>query len=439
MVDNEYISRVIDKKIEAYLMTFKAVSIEGPKWCGKTKTSMQFAKSVYNLGDYHDNFAALRMAKLDISQALKGETPHLIDEWQELPWIWDAVRYEADSAREYGRYILTGSSVPVRKNIDDINGADSEDSEKYIMHSGAGRFGRLRMRPMTLSESKESSDSVSLSGLFSGKFENHINKALSLDELAKILVRGGWPETVVNPVEDVSLVSKAYIDAVLKDDALRVGIQIRDMSKLEILLKSLARNESTTAKNSVIISDMETTFSERIDNDTLIKYLDLLSRMYLIDDIPPFSPSVRSSLRFKKSNKRHLADPSLSLALLGYTPEMLMRDLETFGFMFEALAERDLRVYGESIGASIYHYQDYNNREIDAVLQLPDGRWGAFEIKLGQNSEDEAAASMLRINNAIKENGGKPADLLCVITGISGMAYRRADGVYSIPINALCP
>ena len=419
-----YKHRVVDEEIETYLQAMGALCIEGPKWCGKTWTSRYHANSEFLVGDPEGNFANRNLAELSVSAILPGDTPRLIDEWQEVPSIWDAIRYEVDKRGEKGQFIITGSSTPQRKGV---------------LHSGAGRIARLRMRPMTLFESGKSSGSVSLRELCDGYIGTVLTGEVSLTGIIDSIIRGGWPESQDLPIDIAAKIPGQYINAVIEDDVYRIdGVQ-RNKRKLHLLLRSLARNESTTASNSTLVKDIKDTDSENIDRDTVKSYLDLFDRMFLLDDQKPFAAKLRSSVRVKQAEKRHLADPSLACTLLGATKDMLLHDLETLGFLFEALCERDLRVYGDSFGATLYHYQDYSGKEIDAVLELPDGEWVAFEIKLGANQIDGAAGNLLEIKKAIHDDGGKEPKVCCVICGMSNAAYRREDGVYVIPITALRP
>jgi len=419
-----YKHRVVDEEIETYLQAMGALCIEGPKWCGKTWTSRYHANSEFLVGDPEGNFANRNLAELSVSAILPGDTPRLIDEWQEVPSIWDAIRYEVDKRGEKGQFIITGSSTPQRKGV---------------LHSGAGRIARLRMRPMTLFESGKSSGSVSLRELCDGYIGTVLTGEVSLTGIIDSIIRGGWHESQDLPIDIAAKIPGQYINAVIEDDVYRIdGVQ-RNKRKLHLLLRSLARNESTTASNSTLVKDIKDTDSENIDRDTVKSYLDLFDRMFLLDDQKPFAAKLRSSVRVKQAEKRHLADPSLACTLLGATKDMLLHDLETLGFLFEALCERDLRVYGDSFGATLYHYQDYSGKEIDAVLELPDGEWVAFEIKLGANQIDGAAGNLLEIKKAIHDDGGKEPKVCCVICGMSNAAYRREDGVYVIPITALRP
>ena len=422
---SEYRPRVIDKLVDEYLTIFGAVCIEGPKWCGKTRTSNEHSKSSIFLGDPRGNFQNRNLAVISPELVLQGEYPRLIDEWQEVPALWDAVRYFVDTHQQKGLFVLTGSSTPNRKGI---------------LHSGAGRIARLRMRPMSLWESGDSSGNVSLRKLFTGENDSVMTGDVSLIHIINLIVRGGWPGSIGMSPESAGLLAKEYINAVINDDASRIDGIKRDKQKLELLLRSLARNESTTASNLTLKKDMQATEGFDIDKETIAMYLDVFNRLFLIDNQRPFAPSLRSSVRIKQQEKRHFCDPSLAVAILNATPSMLINDLETLGFLFESLCVRDLRIYAESFNAQLYHYQDYKNREVDAVISFEDGSWGAFEIKLGANQIESAAKNLLALrNDLMKENPKLAPSLLCVICGLSNAAYRRPDGVFVVPITALKP
>lgn len=423
MKKNNYMPRMVDAQLETYLQAFSAVCIEGPKWCGKTWTAAHHSSSQLFLGDPSGNFQNRQLAELSPSLILEGNRPRLIDEWQEVPPIWDAVRHAADQTPEKGQFILTGSSTP---------------NHKGIMHSGAGRIARIRMHPMSLYESGDSSGAVSLSQLCSGKLIPAMTGEVSLRKLTELIVRGGWPGSLHLPLEQAALLAHEYITAIIEDDVYRIDGIKRDTSKMRLLLQSLARNESTTAANRTLKSDIEKIGDENIDAETINAYLDIFNRLFIIDNQPPFSTSVRSSVRIKQAVKRHFADPSLTCALLNISADGLIQDLETLGFLFEALCERDLKIYAETFGGRLYHYQDYRNREIDAVIELPDGKWCAFEIKLGAHQIDAAAQALLKLHQEISEDPkGKPPAVLCVLCGLSNAAYQRPDGVFVVPITAL--
>ena len=422
MNKEKYIPRIIDAAVERYLATMGAVCIEGPKWCGKTWTSSYHSNSEFLVGNPDNNFQNRALAEMSPALVLEGETPRLIDEWQEVPPLWDAVRYTVDQRSKKGQFILTGSATPKRKGV---------------LHSGAGRIGKLRMRPMSLYESGDSSGKVSLQALCEGKLTPTITGEVDLRTLAHLTVRGGWPGNLNIDAADISLLPSEYLDAVIDDDVNRVDETRRDSRKVRLLLRSLARNESTTATNRTLKNDIKEIDDEDIDVETVATYLDIFNRLFLTDNQPPYAAKLRSSVRVKQAEKRHFCDPSLACALLKVTPERLIGDLETFGFLFEALCERDLKIYAESFGAALYHYQDYAGNEIDAVIELPDGSWCGIEIKLGANKIEEAAENLIHIRDEIVKGGGKAPSALIVLCGLSNAAYQRPDGVYVVPLTAL--
>lgn len=418
-----YRTRIMDAQVQRYLSTFGAVCVEGPKWCGKTWISSYHSESEFLIADPSNNFQNRRLAELSPSTILEGATPRLIDEWQEVDSIWDAVRYEVDRRGKKGQFILTGSSTPKRK--------------ENRVHSGAGRIGKLRMRTMSLYESGDSSGKISLEDLCNGKFSNMLTGEVKLRDIANYIVRGGFPGAVGLDVEDAQLVAESYIETILADDVQRIDGKIYDTGKMRLLLRSLARNESTTATKKKLAADIKDVDAETVDYDTIMTYLDVFERLFLLDNQKPFSSNIRSSVRIKQAEKRHFCDPSLACALLKATPDKLINELETFGFLFESMCERDLRIYAESFGAQLYHYQDYANKEIDAVIELKDGRWCAFEVKLGANQIDKAAKSLIDIRDRIASEGGIVPQVMCVICGLSNAAYIRPDGVFVVPITAL--
>ena len=423
MIRKDYKPRVIDGTIEQYLKTFGAICIEGPKWCGKTWTSSHHSNSEIYIGDSSGNFQNRTLAQMSPELVLDGKSPRLIDEWQEVPPLWDAVRHKVDESGGKGQFILTGSATP---------------NHKGIMHSGAGRIARIKMHTMSLYESGDSSGEISLAELCNGNFTPTMTGEVYINDLIEYIIKGGWPANVDIPAEQAALLPLQYIDAIIEDDVYRIDGVKRNKEKMKLLLRSLARNESTTVTNSVLAKDIKEIDDVNIDKDTVAEYLDIFKRLFIIDNQRPFAANIRSSVRVKQAEKRHFCDPSIACALLKATPHMLINDLQTLGFLFEALCERDLKIYAESFGASLYHYQDYDNKKIDAVIELSNGEWCAFEIKLGANQIDEAAKNLLDINKKIeKDPKGKPAKVLCVICGLSNAAYKRPDGVYVVPITAL--
>ena len=421
-----YRKRIIDKKIEHYLKLFGAISIEGPKYCGKTWAGRYHSNSEILLhkttGETSNN---VELAKISPSIILEGKKPKLIDEWQEATNLWDEIRIDVDKTGLKGQYILTGSSTPNRKGI---------------AHSGAGRYGKIHLRTMSLFESGDSTGNISLEDICNNKFKDTATGEVDLRTLAKLIIRGGWPANLNYSAKDSSDAIEEYINIIIEDDLYILDGINRDKHKVKLLLKSLARNESTTVSNRTLKNDINEKDNEDIDIDTLASYLNALDKLFLLDNDEPFSTNIRSSVRVKQSEKRHFADPSIACALLNIKEEnKLINDLETFGFLFEAMVERDLKIYADSFNAKCYHYQDYQEKEIDSIIELENGQWCAFEIKLGANQIEKAAENLLNLKKQIETENGKAPSVLCVICGLSNAAYKRPDGVYVIPITALKP
>ena len=419
----QYKKRIIDQTIETYLKISGAICIEGPKWCGKTWTSAFHSKSEFLVGDPYNAFSNRQLAELNPSLVLQGETPRLIDEWQEVPSLWDATRAEVDSRNKKGQIILTGSSTPKTKGI---------------LHSGAGRITRLRMNTMSLFESGDSTGAISLQDLCNGNLQDQMVEEASLSQLAYLIVRGGWPANIESDILAAHLMPKSYMTSVISTDLNKLddGVEY-SAHKAELLLRSLARNECTCASVLSLLNDIGETENESLGRNTVTKYLESLNRLFLFNNQKPFSPSFRSSLRVKQMEKRHFSDPAMACALLNLTSTKLLQDLNTFGFLFESLVERDLDIYSQSFGGKLFHYQDYKNNEMDAVIELEDGEWCAFEIKLGAKRIEEGAKNLIKVSSEIAKSGGKPPKIQCVVCGLSNAAYRRADGVYVVPITAL--
>ena len=419
-----YKKRIADDKIEHYLKLFGAISIEGPKYCGKTWAGRYHSNSEILLhkttGEQSNN---VELAKMSPSIVLEGDKPRLIDEWQEATNLWDEIRIDVDKTGLKGQYILTGSSTPNREGI---------------AHSGAGRYGKIHLRTMSLYESGDSTGDISLEDLCNNKFKGKATGEVDLRNLARLIIRGGWPANLEYSAKDASEAIEEYINLIIDDDLYRLDGVNRDKHKVRLLLKSLARNESTTVSNMTLKKDINEKDNEDIDIDTLASYLNALDKLFLLDNDEPFSTNVRSSVRVKQSEKRHFADPSIACSLLNIKEEnKLINDLETFGLLFEAMVERDLKVYSDSFNAKCYHYQDYQDKEIDSVIELENGEWCAFEIKLGANQIEKAANDLLNLKNQIENENGKAPSVLCVICGLTNAAYQRPDGVYVVPITAL--
>lgn len=409
-----YLPRLIDKTIEQYLKSFGAVSIEGPKWCGKTWSARNQCKSEFQLTP--NNLALLG---IDSNYAFTGETPRLIDEWQDHPPLWDDIRFEVDRSPEKGRFVLCGSSTTDPRNK---------------KHTGAGRIGSIPMYTMSLYETGDSDGKVSLSGLFSKPQLSTDLAEMSLDKLIDLVQRGGWPG-LINSEADPALVLKDYIDKLCEEDSSRIDGRRRNPQKFRMLLRSLARNESTVVSDAAIRRDMMESDNEDIGNTTIDDYKSVLERLNILWYQPAFSTNIRSSDRVGKTSKKHLADPSLAMSLLGLDKTGAVNDLNTFGFLFESLCEHDLKVYSECNGYGLFHYRDSSGNEYDAVVQRPDGEWGAIEIKLGFNQVEDAAKKMIELSDKFD----RPPAFLCIICGMSPAAYRRPDGVYVVPITRLGP
>lgn len=419
-----YKNRLIDKEIAENLKIFGAISIEGPKWCGKTWTALNHSESAVFLNNTEDNFREKHLAEMDVNLVLDKSKPETIDEWQEVPEIWDAVRFKCDQDKEKGKYILTGSATPV--------------SDK-IHHSGAGRICKMKMYTMSLYESGDSSGEVSLKDLFDGNVKNQLVNKPELIRLAELIVRGGWPESIDLSITGAMKITKSYIEAVLDKDIIEIDGVKRDKNKMRMLIRSLARNESTISANSVLVKDIEDAVTDEeltVSRNTVTDYLNVLDRLHLIENQDSFMYKIRSRANVGKNPKRHFTDPSLGCAILNITPEKLINDLETFGFYFEALVERDLRIYAEAIGAKLYHYRENNTGlEVDAIVEIADGEYGAIEIKLGSNQEEVAAENLKRFY----QNAEIKPKFMCIVCGLYNAVVKRPDGIYVIPITALKP
>jgi len=416
----KYFPRLCDKLLKRQLESSGAVLVEGPKWCGKTSTSRESAKSILYMQDPDRGPGYIRLADTMPSQLLQGEKPRVIDEWQEAPVLWDAVRFDVDKTNLRGQYILTGSAVP-----------KEDDMPK---HTGTGRISRLKMRPMTLFESRESNGSVSLKELFDGKTDIFGENPLSIPDLATALCRGGWPNAVASG-DRSSMTARNYVDAVVNYDIQRVDGIERNPFRARTLLRSYARNISTMAAISTIMADVkanDTTISE----NTVYSYVNALRKIFLIEDIPAWKPSLRSKSAIRTSDKRQFVDPSIATAVMQADPGSILMDFEYFGFLFESLVTRDLRVYTQMLDGDIFHYRDKDNLEADLIIRLYDGRWAAVEVKLGSKEIDDGAGHLIELSKKVDTSKvGEPAFLM-VVTG-GQFAYRRDDGVLVVPIGCL--
>ncbi len=401
-----------------------AVLIEGPKWCGKTTTAKQLAKSVLDLGDSAVLMQSSQMIELSPKALLEGDTPRLIDEWQALPPIWDCIRSEVDRRGEPSQFILTGSSV--------LPEADE------TIHSGTGRFAHVKMFPMSLYESGESTGTISLRDLFDGKtFEVHENP-LDVEELAYLICRGGWPWATNIPKEVALDQAFDYYDSVTNYDIQRVDKVKRNAERAKLLLRSYARNISQQVSIATIRKDMLANDASTLDENTVMDYVKALKRLYVIEDLAAWNPNIRSKAAIRTSDTRHFIDPSIGTAALGLGPKDLVNDLQSFGLFFEDLVARDLRVYAEALDGSLYHYRDSSGLECDTVLHRRNGSYALLEVKLGGTERiEEGAANLKALAEKIDTDRMAAPSFMAVITGAGGFAYRREDGVFVIPIGCL--
>ena len=423
----EYYSRLCDEILARTLKSSGAVLIEGPKWCGKTSTGFQMAKSAIFLQDPDRRKSYEQMADTKPSLLLQGETPRLLDEWQALPVLWDAVRFAVDQRGSMGQFILTGSSTPL----------DDAAQKAEIQHSGTGRIARMRMRPMSLWESRESTGSVSLSHLFDGKIDAglYAESKLSIEDLAYLMCRGGWPGTLALEKQNALDVAYNYVDEVVNLDVHRVDGTEKNPERVRQVLRSYARNISTMTSATTIMQDVKAN-DVSISDKTLNNYLTALRRLFVIEDVKAWLPSLRSKTAIRTSDKRHFVDPSIATALLELTPESILDDFNLFGYLFEDFCVRDLRAYVQPLRGDVFHYHDQSGMEADIVVRLYDGRWALIEVKTGSKQIEEAAGNLVKLAATIDTDKiGEPAFLM-VLTG-GQYAYRRSDGVFVVPIGCL--
>lgn len=417
----EYRPRMIDAQLRRELDAMGAVLIVGPKWCGKTTSAQRIARSALYMQDTDNSDRYLQLAEVRPSLLLEGEKPRLIDEWQMAPRLWDAVRFSVDREGGRGMYILTGSTV-----VD----------EGSIMHSGTGRIARLRMRTMSLYESGDSDGSVSLGGLFDGGTVEGISP-LGLEDVAGLIVRGGWPGTI-GCDEDVTRINvKNYCESMIMTEVGIDGVRHRDPQRMRAILRSISRNSASQVPDTRILDDLTPVDGDApMHINTLRGYLRTLESLFVTEDLTAWTPRLRSRTSVKAAPTRHLSDPAMAAYFLGASPRDLMYDPETFGLLFETLVVRDLRIYAQAVDGDVYHYRDRNGLECDAIVHLHDGRWGAMVVKLNPAREDEAARNLLRLADAVDtERMGAPSFLAVVCA--TGYAYTRADGVHVIPIGCL--
>lgn len=416
---NDYKPRIVDEILAKKLEAKGAVLIEGPKWCGKTTTALQKAKSILRMDNPLEKDQNLRLSKLNPQRLLKGDTPRLIDEWQIAPTLWDTVRYEVDQRGKMGQFILTGSAVP--------------PDTKEITHSGTGRFTWLNMRPMSLYESGESTGEVSLKSLFYGNLNIDGENSLDdIDKLAYLVCRGGWPQAIGLKSEAALQQAFDYYDAVVKSDINRADGINKNPERVKRIMKSYARNQGSQAACTVIAQDIA------INEDTVHSYIEALKKIFVVEDMPAWNPNLRSKSAIRTSDTRYYVDSSIATASLGIGPEDLINDLKTFGLFFETMCIRDLRIFAESLDGSVYHYRDNTNLECDTVVHLRNGSYGLIEIKLGGDDLiNEGAANLLKLQGKIDVSKMKEPSFLMVLVGVGKYAYRREDGILVVPIGCL--
>lgn len=422
-----YKKRIADTLLKEQLEAAGAVLIQGPKWCGKTTTAEQIAGSkIYmNAPDRQNEFRML--VDTNIQRLLGGETPRLIDEWQLYPKLWDAVRYEVDHREvRQGQFVLTGSAVPVQTDL--------------IRHTGTGRFAWLKMRTMSLWESGESNGGVSLGELFKGLPPDADADADSIDELSRLVCRGGWPESVGKKEKAALRQAYNYTDAIAESDISRVDGVRRDAAFARRLLRSYARHQGAAVPISQLYADINSNEGNSLSEATIEGYLRVLRQIFVIEDMPAWNPNLRSRSAIRMSETRYFTDPSIVVAALGIGPDDLLNDVSTFGLLFETMAVRDLRVYAESLDGSLFHFRDRTGLECDAVVHLRNGSYGLIEIKLGgEHLINEGAASLKKLASLVDTSKMPEPSFMMVLTGVGKYAYRRPDGVDVVPIRCLKP
>ena len=421
MSKKNYLPRLSDAELQGALKSSGAVLIEGAKWCGKTSTAIQASKSVVYMQDPDLSLSYQALSDTKPSLLLKGPIPRLIDEWQIAPVLWDTVRFEVDKRGEPGQFILTGSAVP---------------KDNVTAHTGTGRIARLKMRPMSLFESKDSNGSISLGTLFNGTQEKtEALSELSIEKIAYVLCRGGWPASLKLEGKPALRMASDYVESVINHDVSQVDNVEKNPERVRLLLRSLARNISTTANYQTIKEDIEAT-DNSISDKTIGTYINALRRIYVVEDLPAWLPSLRSKTAIRTSEKRHFVDPSIATAIMRTQPEGILNDFESFGFLFEALCTRDVRIYAQANDGDVFHYRDKSGLEADLIVRLRDGRWAAIEVKLGQKQIEDAAINLLSIKNKVDNKKMGEPSFLMILTG-GPFAYRRNDGIWIVPIGCL--
>ncbi len=420
----EYRNRIVDAILHDKLEAKGAVLIEGPKWCGKTTTAAQQARSILHMDNPAEKDQNLSLARLNPQRLLKGETPRLIDEWQIAPALWDTIRYEVDQRSEMGQFILTGSAVP--------------PDTKEITHSGTGRFSWLLMRPMSLFESGDSSGEVSLGELFKGNLDVDGENQNDIEKLAFLICRGGWPGAIDLNEKPALRQAFDYYEGVVRSDINRSDGNAKNEERVRRIMRSFARNQGSQTTATVIAKDILANDASSVNEDTVRTYIEALKKIFVVEDMAAWNPNLRSKSAIRTSDTRYYVDPSVAVASLGVGPEDLLNDLNTCGLFFETLCVRDLRVFAESLDGSVYHYRDNTGLECDAVVHLRNGKYGLIEIKLGGDSLiEEGAENLKRLSSKIDVSKMKSPSFLMVLTGVGHYAYKREDGVLVIPIGCL--
>ena len=428
-----YKHRIADALLDRKLKGNGAVVVEGPKWCGKTTTAEQLAGSVLYMDDPDKITEHITMANIRPRDLLLGDNPRLLDEWQIAPQLWDAIRFEVDHRKGQGHFILTGSSVPIQEDDDE----DIPENQK-IRHSGTGRFGWLRMRPMALYESGESNGTISLKELFTAPEMIYAKSTLTREDIAYLICRGGWPEALEMDKEIALDKAFDYVDAIAERDMSRVDKTNRSPERVRRLMRSYARNQASQATFETMADDMRANEPKALDTDTIASYITALRKLFVVEESEAWNPNLRSKTAIRTSNTRYFTDPSIASASLGLGPNDLLNDFNTFGLLFETLAVRDLRTYADALMGKVAHYRDVTNLECDAVVHLRDGNYGLIEIKIGgDNLIDEGADSLKKLRDKIDTTKMKKPSFLMVLIGIGELAYRRDDGVYVVPLGCL--
>lgn len=419
-----YKHRIADEILKRKLMGKGAVLVQGPKWCGKTTTAKQIAKSLLDLGNPGELSNAKETLQIVPKKLLEGDVPKLIDEWQTIPELWDMIRSEVDNRGEMGQFILTGSSVPM-------------DEDKR-MHSGNGRYGWINMRPMSLWESGESNGKISLADLFEGKTFDPFDYSLDVKTLAFQICRGGWPQSTFMEGEVALDQARDYYETIYKVDIHRVDKVRRNSERTRLLLKSYARNTGSATSFSKMSADIKENDNADISYETISDYIDALKKLFVLEDMPAWNPNLRSKSAIQSSDTRYFIDPSIATSALSLGPEDLINDMSTFGLFFESMAVRDLRTYADALNGDLFHFRDSSGLECDAVLHRRNGEYGLIEIKLGGNNNIEKGAETLKhLAEVIDTDKMKAPAFLMVLTGVGQYAYRRPDGVFVVPIGCL--